>query len=67
VLTPAAAKRSNAGRKRIDVIVMFQMLGAALYNFSDKQAEYHGYDLHAVSAARFLGQDSACHDAVDVP
>ena len=26
VLTPAGEKRSNAGRKRIDVIVMFRML-----------------------------------------
>ena len=39
VLAPADEKRSNAGRKRIDVIVMFRMLVLqSLYNFSDEQA-----------------------------
>src|SRR5580704_2696018 len=45
VLTPADEKRSNAGRKRIDVIVMFRMLVLqSRYNFSDEQAEYHVHD-----------------------
>jgi IS5 family transposase len=53
VLTPADAKKSNAGRKRIDVIVMFRMLVLqSLYNFSDEQAEYHVHD--RMSFTRFL-------------
>ena len=45
VLTPADEKRSNAGRKRIDVIVMFRMLVLqSLYHFSGEQAEYHVHD-----------------------
>jgi hypothetical protein len=71
VLTPADEKRSNAGRKRIDVIVMFRMLVLqSLYNFSDEQAEYHVHDRMSFtrfSAARFRGQRSGCHDAVAVP
>src|SRR5450756_3073262 len=41
VLTPAEDKKSNAGRKPIDVIVMFRMLVLqSLYNLSDEQVEY---------------------------
>ena len=38
VLTPAEDKKSGAGRKPIDVIVMFRMLvPPSLYNLSDEQ------------------------------
>lgn len=53
VLTPAAAKKSNAGRKPIDALVMFRMLILqSLYNLSDDQAEYQVHDRH--SFTRFL-------------
>jgi IS5 family transposase len=40
VLTPAEHKKSNAGRKPTDVIVMFRMLVLqSLYNLSDEQVE----------------------------
>ena len=38
-LTPASEKKSNAGRKPIDVIVMFRMpVLQSLYNLSDEQS-----------------------------
>src|SRR5271169_1801947 len=41
VLRPAKEKKSTAGRKPIDVIVMFRMLVLqSLYNLSDEQVEY---------------------------
>jgi len=53
VLTPANEKKSNAGRKRIDVIVMFRMLVLqSLYNLSDEQVEYQVRD--RLSFTRFL-------------
>src|ERR1019366_4393314 len=53
VLTPAAAKKSNAGRKPIDAIVMFRMLILqSLYNLSDEQVEYQVRD--RFSFTRFL-------------
>jgi IS5 family transposase len=53
VLTPAADKRSSAGRKPIDVIVMFRMLVLqSLYNLSDEQVEYQVSD--RMSFTRFL-------------
>jgi transposase, IS5 family len=40
VLTPAAPKKSSAGRKPIDVLVLFRMLILqALHNLSDEQTE----------------------------
>src|ERR1035437_3054794 len=52
-LTPASEKKSNAGRKPIDVIVMFRMLVLqSLYNLSDEQAEYQVRD--RLSFTRFL-------------
>jgi IS5 family transposase len=54
VLTPAAARKSKAGRKPTDVIVKFKMLVLqSLYNLSDEQAEYQVRD--RLSFARFLG------------
>src|SRR5271156_6073202 len=53
-LTPAGKKKSNAGRKPIDVIVMFRMLVLqSLYNLSDDQIEYQVRD--RLSFTRFLG------------
>jgi len=53
VLTPAKDKKSNAGRKPTDVIVMFRMLVLqSLYNLSDEQVEYHVRD--RMSFTRFL-------------
>src|SRR5258708_8782090 len=52
-LTPASEKKSNAGRKPIDVIVMFRMLVLqSLYNLSDEQFEYQMRD--RLSFTRFL-------------
>jgi len=53
VLTPVTEKKSNAGRKPIDVIVMFRMLVLqSLYNLSDEQVEYQVRD--RLSFTRFL-------------
>src|SRR5580700_797924 len=53
VLTPAEDKKSTAGRKAIDVIVMFRMLVLqSLYNLSDEQVEYQVSD--RMSFTRFL-------------
>jgi transposase, IS5 family len=53
VLTPAGGKKSNAGRKPIDVLVMFRMLVLqSLYNLSDEQVEYQVRD--RLSFTRFL-------------
>jgi transposase, IS5 family len=53
VLTPADEKKSNAGRKPIDVLVMFRMLVLqSLYNLSDEQVEYQARD--RLSFTRFL-------------
>ena len=53
VLTPVSKKKSNAGRKPIDVLVMFRMLVLqSLYNLSDEQVEYQVRD--RLSFTRFL-------------
>lgn len=53
VLTPEDAKKSKAGRKPIDAMVMFRMLILqSLYNLSDDQAEYQVRDRY--SFTRFL-------------
>ena len=53
VLTPVDEKKSSAGRKPIDVIVMFRMLVLqSLYNLSDEQVEYQVRD--RMSFTRFL-------------
>src|SRR5208337_4085458 len=53
VLTPASERKSTAGRKPIDVIVMFRMLVLqSLYNLSDEQVEYQVRD--RLSFTRFL-------------
>jgi hypothetical protein len=53
VLTPAAERKSMAGRKPIDAIVLFRMLILqSLYNLSDEQVEYQVRD--RLSFTRFL-------------
>lgn len=53
MLRAAADKKSVAGRKLIDAIVLFRMLVlASLYNLSDEQAEYQVRD--RLSFTRFL-------------
>ena len=53
VLTPEDQKKSKAGRKPVDCIVMFRMLVLqSLYNLSDEQAEYQVRD--RLSFTRFL-------------
>lgn len=53
VLTPTSEKKSKAGRKPIDALVMFRMLILqSLYNLSDDQAEYQVRDRY--SFTRFL-------------
>jgi transposase, IS5 family len=53
VLTPDEAKKSNAGRKPFDAILMFRMLVLqSLYNLSDEQVEYQVRD--RLSFTRFL-------------
>src|SRR5712672_3965874 len=54
VLTPEDARKSNAGRKPIDALVLLRMLVLqSLYNLSDAQAEYQVRD--RLSFTRFLG------------
>jgi IS5 family transposase len=54
VLTSAGSKKSRAGRKPIDALVLFRMLVLqSLYNQSDEQIEYQVGD--RMSFTRFLG------------
>jgi IS5 family transposase len=54
VLTADEAKKSTAGRKPIDALVLFRMLVLqSLYNLSDEQVEYQVRD--RLSFTRFLG------------
>ena len=53
-LTPDAERKSRAGRKPFDAILMFRMLILqSLYNLSDEQIEYQVRD--RMSFTRFLG------------
>ena len=61
------ARKSNAGRKPLDVVLMFKMLILqTLYNLADEQVEYRIRD--RLSFARFLGlhrgRSSGCHHGV---
>jgi IS5 family transposase len=54
VLRAEEARKSNAGRKPIDALVLFRMLVLqSLYNLSDEQIEYQVRD--RLSFTRFLG------------
>src|SRR5689334_2407762 len=56
VLTPDELKKSSAGRKPFDAILMFRMLVPALNNLSDEQLEYPEYQVRdRLSFSRFLG------------
>ena len=53
-LTPDDARKSNAGRKPFDAILMLRMLVLqSLYNLADEQVEYQVRD--RLSFSRFLG------------
>ena len=53
-LTPEAEKKSGAGRKPFDTILMFRMLILqSLHNLSDEQIEYQVRD--RMSFTRFIG------------
>lgn len=55
VLTPTAKRKSKAGRKPIDAIVMFRMLVLqALYNLSDEETEFQIND--RMTFMRFVGK-----------
>ena len=57
VLTPDEAKKSKAGRKPFDAIMMFRMLVLqSLYNLSDVQIEYQVWD--RATFTRFVGLGS---------
>ena len=54
VLTADEARKSSAGRKPIDALILFRMLVLqSLYNLSDEQVEYQVRD--RLSFTRFLG------------
>src|SRR5437762_12952890 len=64
VLTPDGMKKSSAGRKPADAIVMFRMLVLqALHNLSDEQAEYQVRDRLSFSRFLRLGIEDSIPDA----
>jgi IS5 family transposase len=64
VLTPDDKKKSSAGRKPADAIVMFRMLVLqALHNLSDEQAEYQVRDRLSFSRFLRLGIEDRIPDA----
>src|SRR3982074_515577 len=65
VLTPDEMRKSSAGRKPLDAIVMFRMLVLqALNNLSDEQGEYQVRD--RLSFTRFLRLEDSIPDATTV-
>jgi transposase, IS5 family len=64
VLTPDEMKKSSAGRKPVDAIVMFRMLVLqALHNLSDGQAEYQVRDRFSFTRFLRLGIEDGIPDA----
>ena len=64
VLTPDEMRKSSAGRKPIDAIVMFRMLVLqALHNLSDEQAEYQVRDRLSFTRFLRLGIEDSIPDA----
>ena len=62
---PAAARKSRAGRKPMDAVLMFKTLVlSALYNLSDDQIEYQVRD--RLSFMQFLGLEDRVPDAKTV-
>ena len=65
VLTSEEAKKSKAGRKPIDAIVMFRMLVLqSLYNLSDEQVEYQVGDRLSVTRVLGLGFEDRIPDGI---
>lgn len=64
VLTPDEVKKSSAGRKPVDAIVLFRMLVLqALHNLSDEQAEYQVRDRFSFTRFLRLGIEDDIPDA----
>src|SRR2546429_4002291 len=64
VLTPDEVKKSSAGRKPVDAIVLFRMLVLqALHNLSDEQAEYQVRDRFSFTRFLRLGIEDSIPDA----
>jgi transposase, IS5 family len=64
VLTPDEVRKSSAGRKPLDAIVMFRMLVLqALNNLSDEQAEYQVRDRLSFTRFLRLGIEDSIPDA----
>jgi transposase, IS5 family len=64
VCTPDSDKKSNAGRKPLDAIVMFRMLVLqALHNLSDEQTEYQVRDRFSFTRFLRLGIEDSIPDA----
>src|SRR3979490_1262243 len=64
VLTPDEMRKSSAGRKPLDAIVMFRMLVLqALHNLSDEQAEYQARDRLSFTRFLRLGLEDGIPDA----
>ncbi len=64
VLTPDEVKKSSAGRKPVDAIVLFRMLVLqALHNLSDEQAEYQVRDRFSFTRFLRLGIEDGIPDA----
>src|SRR4051795_2271084 len=64
VLTPADMRKSNAGRKGVDTVVLFRMLVLqALHNLSDEQAEYQVRDRYSFTRFLRLGIEESIQDA----
>jgi IS5 family transposase len=64
VLTPDGLRKSSAGRKPTDAIVMFRMLVLqALHNLSDEQAEYQVRDRLSFTRFLRLGIEDSIPDA----
>src|SRR5215510_4182924 len=64
VLTPEEMRKSSAGRKPLDAIVMFRMLVLqALNNLSDEQAEYQVRDRLLFTRFLRLGIEDSIPDA----
>src|SRR5436853_3492050 len=63
-LTPDELKKSSAGRKPLDAVVMFRMLVLqALNNLSDEQAEYQVRDRLSFTRFLRLGIEDSIPDA----
>jgi transposase, IS5 family len=64
VLTPDEMRKSSAGRKPVDAIVMFRMLVLqALHNLSDEQVEYQVRDRLSFTRFLRLGIEDSIPDA----